>query len=306
MVAKFEVLRHAGEEVSPEERLQKHRRAGKILREIRDEAAARIKPGARLIEIAEFVESRIREAGAEPAFPCNISRNHEAAHYTPKADDPLVFGEDIVKLDVGAQVDGFIADTAVTVDLSGRHGPVVEAARKGLEAAIATVRAGVSTADIGAAIERAIGEFGGVKPVGNLSGHGLERYTQHAPPSIPNRATPGGPRLRSGQTVAIEPFATTGAGRVKDGSAVEIVMLTGERPVRLAQGRAVQAELRKFRGLPVAKRWLKSPQLELGLRQLKGAGVLYEYPVLVEVAGGPVAQFEHSVIVTDDGCEVFT
>ncbi len=305
-MTKFEVVRHPAEEVTPEERLENHRKAGKILRQIRDDAAAKIRPGVRLVEIAEFVEGRIREAGAEPAFPCNISRNHEAAHYTPKAGDPLVFGEDLVKLDVGAQVDGFIADTAVTGDLAGKYGPVVGAARKGLEAAIATVRAGVSTADIGAAIEAAISGFDGVLPVGNLTGHGLERYTQHAPPSIPNRATPGGPRLRAGQTVAIEPFATTGAGRVKDGPAVEIVMLTGEKPVRLPQGRAVQAELRRFRGLPVAKRWLKSPQVEMGLRQLKGAGVLYEYPVLVEVSGAPVAQFEHSVIVTEDGCEVFT
>lgn len=305
MVTKFEIVQRPIE-VSPEERLEKHRLAGRILRQVRDEAAARIKPGVPLVEIAEFVEGRIREMGAEPAFPCNISRNHEAAHYTPKAGDALLFGEDIVKLDVGAQVDGFIADTAVTVDLSGKHGAIAEAARKGLEAAIATVRAGVSTADIGAAIEGAIAEFDGVKPVGNLSGHGLERYIQHAPPSIPNRAMPGGPRLRAGQTIAIEPFATTGAGRVKDGPTVEIVMLTGERPVRPAQGRAVQAELRKFRGLPVAKRWLKSPQLEMGLHQLRGAGVLYEYPVLVEVAGGPVAQFEHSLIVTENGCEVFT
>lgn len=305
-MSKFEVIRGSPAEVPLEERLRKHRKAGALLKQIRDEAAARIKPGVPLIEIAEFVEGRIRDAGAEPAFPCNISRNHEAAHYTPKAGDPLVFGEDLVKLDVGAQVDGFIADTAVTVDLSGRFGPIVEAARKGLEAAIATVRAGVSTAEIGAAIERAIGEFEGVRPVGNLTGHGLERYTQHAPPSIPNRATPGGPRLRAGQTIAIEPFATTGAGRVKDGPAVEIVMLTGEKPVRLPQGRAVQAELRKFRGLPVAKRWLKSPQMEIGLRQLKGAGLLHEYPVLVEVSGAPVAQFEHSVIVTESGCEVFT
>lgn len=305
MVTKFEVL-HRPKEVSPEERLEKHRKAGKILRQVRDEAAARIKPGVPLLEIAEFVERSIRERGAEPAFPCNISRNHEAAHYTPKSGDTLVFGEDLVKLDVGAQVDGFIADTAVTVDLSGQYGPIVEAARRGLEAAVATARAGVSTAEIGAAIERAILEFDGVKPVGNLTGHGLDRYTQHAPPSIPNRAVPGGPRLRAGQTVAIEPFATTGAGRVKDGPAIEIVMLTGERPVRLPQGRAVQAEMRRFRGLPVAKRWLKTPQLEVGLRQLKSAGILYEYPVLVEVSGAPVAQFEHSVIVTENGCEVFT
>ncbi|GFO95825.1 methionine aminopeptidase [groundwater metagenome] len=162
-----------------EEILEKYLRAGKILSEVRAETVKKVKKGATLLSVAEFTENLIREKGGQPAFPVNISRNDEAAHSTPSFDDKSVFGKDMVKLDIGVHIDGYIADTAVTVDLSG-HPELVKAAEKALADAIKFIHAGVNTADIGGVIEDAITSFG-YKPVINLTGHGLAQYIQHAP-----------------------------------------------------------------------------------------------------------------------------
>src|SRR3990172_576692 len=195
-----------------DEVIEKYRRAGKILSEVRQLTAQKVTEGASLLMVAEFAENLIREKGAEPAFPVNISRNDEAAHSTPCLNDKSVFGKDIVKLDIGVHIDGYIADTAITVDLSGNP-ELVKAAESALEEAIRTVHAGVNTNEIGGAIEDAITSCG-YKPVINLTGHGLEQYIQHAPPSIPNKRMPHGDILEEGDIVAIEPFATNGSGKI--------------------------------------------------------------------------------------------
>ncbi|SDF43642.1 methionine aminopeptidase, type II [Methanolobus vulcani] len=289
-----------------EEIVEKYLKAGKILSQVRSEAKDRIKVGVSLLEIAEFVENRAVELGADgSAFPCNISRNDEAAHATPYAGEETVFGEDVIKLDLGVHVDGYIADSAITIDLSGKYTELVNASRDALDAAIDTVKNGVTTADIAAAIEDAILAHD-LKPVGNLTGHGLAQYIPHAPPSVPNRRVSSGVVLKTGDIIAIEPFATDGAGRVVDGSLTEIFQVVNKKPVRLPAARALLKELAPHRTLPFAKRWLKTPQLDFALMQLEKAGIVHSYPVLKEVAGGMVSQAEHTVIVTEDGCQVTT
>jgi len=284
--------------------VEKYRKAGTILAGVRAEAAKKVKPGVPLLEVAEFVEARIKEKGAMPAFPCNISRNDEAAHATPSANDISVFGEDMVKLDIGVHVDGYIADTAITVDLSGNP-ELVKASEAALENAVGVVRAGISTAEIGDVIEKTISEFG-YKPVANLTGHGLDRYVQHAAPSIPNRHVEQGVRLKAGDVIAIEPFATNGAGHVSEGGAAEIYRVERLKPVRLPAARELLKELEKYKMLPFAKRWLRQNKLDFMLNQLEATGVLRSYPVLKEDAGGLVSQAEHTIIVEEEGCQITT
>lgn len=289
-----------------EEIIGKYVMAGKILSQVRSEAKDRIKVGVSLLEIAEFVESRAVELGADgSAFPCNISRNDEAAHATPLAGDETVFAEDVIKLDLGVHVGGYIADSAITIDLSGNYTDLVKASEAALEAAINTVCNGVNTAEIGAVIEDTIISHG-FKPIGNLTGHGLAQYIPHAHPSIPNRHVSNGVELRTGDFIAIEPFATDGVGKVVDGMLTEIFQVIRKKPVRLPAARVLLKELEQYSTLPFAKRWLKSPQLDFALMQLEKAGIVHSYPVLKEVGGGMVSQAEHTVIVTDDGCEVTT
>lgn len=287
-----------------EEILEKYREAGRILKIVRAEAVEMIKVGNSLLKVAEFVEKRTMELGGKPAFPCNISRNEEAAHATPKAGDSEVFGKDMVKLDLGVHVDGYIADSAVTVDLSG-NSDILKAAEEALAAAIDTAGPGVTTGKLGAAIEQSIRSYG-LNPITNLTGHGLSRYEAHDNPSVPNRHMEGGVILKEGDILAIEPFATNGAGIVHDGSWAEIYSLIRKKPVRMPEVRSVLKQVEEYRELPFAKRWLKPEKLEFALIQLEKAGILHAYPVLIESAGGLVAQAEHTIIITQDGCEITT
>ncbi|RJS69344.1 type II methionyl aminopeptidase [Methanophagales archaeon] len=288
--------------------LDKYRSAGRILAEVREEAVERIKEGVALLEVAEFVENSIREKGAQPAFPCNISRNEEAAHATPSIDDKTVFSKDIVKLDIGTHIDGYIGDSAVTVDLSGNNEGLVKASEAALNEAIKIIRAGISTIEIGEVIENTIREHG-YKPIVNLSGHGLLRYNSHAPPAIPNVKYEHGVILRENDVIAIEPFVTdaTAAGKVVESGNAEIYSLIKAKPVRLREGKKLLEEIKKYQGLPFAKRWLPRERLDLALRTLENTkGVLRDYPVLREEGNGLVSQAEHTVIVKEDGCEVTT
>ena len=286
-----------------EEILEKHRLAGRILSEVRNETAKKVVEGASLLSVAEFAENMIREKGGEIAFPVNISRNEEAAHSTPSFDDKSVFGKDMVKLDIGVHIDGYIADTAVTVDLSGNP-ELVKAAESALSEAIKFIHAGVNTKDIGGVIEDTI-TSSGFKPVINLTGHGLERYVQHAPPSIPNKRLPHGVVLHEGDIIAIEPFATNGGGKIYDAGSAEIFHIISNRPVRHPAARELLLKIEKYRTLPFAKRWL-GDQVDFAMVQLVKAGIIQPYPILKEIKGGLISQAEHTIIVTADGCEVIT
>ena len=284
---------------------ENHREAGEILAQVREEAADRVEVGASHLELAEWTEERIRELGGEPAFPVNISIDEEAAHATPSADDSSTFGEEMINLDIGVHVDGWLADTAITVDLSG-HADLAEAPEAALDAALDLVEPGVETGEIGAAIEEVIDDYG-YNPVVNLTGHGLGRWDQHTPPNIPNRAVSQSVELEAGDVVAVEPFATDGGGKVSEGSDEQIFALDREQSVRNRDARqALEQITEEFRTLPFATRWLDVDRPEMALRRLERQNVVHGYPVLKEDEGALVSQKEHTVIVTEDGCEVTT
>ncbi|QSG11888.1 Methionine aminopeptidase [Halapricum desulfuricans] len=287
------------------EQYEKCREAGEILAEVRDEAAEKVEVGVSHLEVAEWAEQRIRELGGEPAFPVNISIDEEAAHATPKIDDDSTFGEEMVNLDIGVHVDGWLADTAVTVDLSG-HGELTRASEEALDAALELVEPGVETGEIGAAVESVIDGYG-FNPVVNLTGHGLGHWEQHTTPNIPNREVSQSTTLEVGDVVAIEPFATDGSGKVSEGSDEEIFALDSEGSVRDRTARqALNQIVEEFRTLPFATRWLDVSRPKMALRRLKQQDIVHGYPVLKEDDGYYVSQKEHTIIVTENGCEVTT
>jgi methionyl aminopeptidase len=288
-----------------DEALASYREAGEILAEVLAEGAELMEPGVTHLSVAEHVEARIRELGGRPAFPVNISVDEEASHATPGRDDETTFGEEMVCLDVGVHVDGYIADAATTVDFTGSD-DLVEASEQALAAALDVVADGVETGEVGQVIEEVIRGYG-YTPVLNLSGHGVERYDAHTGPNVPNRGTDRGVELRAGDVVAIEPFATDGRGKVGEGSTEEIFSLENERSVRDRSARQVlETVVEEYRTLPFAARWLDAPRADMAVRRLKREGVLHGYPVLKEADGCLVSQAEHTVVVTEDGCEVTT
>ncbi len=292
--------------------------AGRIACRVREEALKLVEPGVSLFELCTRIESRIRELGGEPAFPCNISINDVAAHYTPIWGDESIVPEDaVVKIDLGVHVDGYIADTAVTVDLSGRHTSLLEAASEALEAAIREVKPGTPFSRVGAVIERVI-RSKGFKPIANLTGHSLGRYIIHAGETIPNVGEAVGGSFKSGRAYAIEPFATNGVGLVREGDVITIYALNPERPsmramrIRSAERKLLAEIVQRFKTLPFTERWLDPSKyggvdkLRLSLRRLWRAGALIGYPVLIEQGGGLVSQFEHTVLVLEDRIVVTT
>ncbi|XVH32135.1 type II methionyl aminopeptidase [Haloferacaceae archaeon DSL9] len=284
--------------------VESYREAGALLADVMNEARGMVEPGTTQLEVAEYAEDYIREEGAGLAFPVNISVDEEASHATPGRDDETTVGEEMVCLDIGVHVDGYIADAAVTVDYTETT-ELVEAAEQALEAAIDAVAPGVEVGAVGAEIEDVIRGYE-YTPVLNLSGHGVQRYDAHTGPSIPNRGVGRSVELEVGQVVAVEPFATDGRGKVTEGSTEEIFEQVADGSVRDRRARQVLEELEAFDDLPFAARWLDDGRAEMALRRLKMANVVKGYPVLKEEDGRLVSQAEHTLIVTEDGCEVTT
>ncbi|MEZ3114774.1 type II methionyl aminopeptidase [Halobaculum sp. MBLA0147] len=284
--------------------LEAHREAGDILTTVMDETREMIEPGVTHLEVAEYAEDRVRELGDGLAFPVNVSVDEEASHATPARDDETTFDDEMVCLDVGVHVDGYIADAAVTVDLSDTP-ELVEAAEEALAAAVDAAGPGVPVGEIGAEIEDVIEAYG-YTPVYNLSGHGVQQYDAHTGPNVPNRGVDRSVELEPGQAVAIEPFATDGRGKVGEGSTEEIFELVEDRSVRNRSARQALEEIREFDGLPFAARALSSSRTEMALRRLTQQGLVKGYPVLKEEDGRLVSQAEHTILVREDGIEVTT
>jgi methionyl aminopeptidase len=288
-----------------DEILEKYREAGFIAAKILREGARKIRIGTSYLDIVESIESRVIEEGAALAFPLNLSLNEDAAHDTASPGDPRIFAKgDVAKLDLGVHVDGYIADTATTIDL-GVNSLLVEASRQALEAAISIIRPGVPSGDLGMVVQSAI-ESRGYRPIANLTGHGLDQYILHQSPTIPNIGINGGVVLEEGMVFAIEPFATTGCGHVMEKTRKEIYSQISSKPVRIPAGRAILEQIRNRRGLPFSRRWLKERKMDLSLPSLTRSQVLHVYPVLSDIPGSLVSQEEHTIIVTADGCIVTT
>jgi len=101
--------------------LESLRRAGRIAAEARQAGARRIVAGARVRDVCVAVEDDIHRLGGSLAFPVQSSRNHVAAHYCPSPEDETVYAEgDVAKLDIGVHVDGWVVDTALTVNVGDR------------------------------------------------------------------------------------------------------------------------------------------------------------------------------------------
>jgi methionyl aminopeptidase len=288
-----------------DEIFDKYRDAGEIAAKILYRSAREIRIGGSYLDLVESIEMQVKEEGAALAFPLNLSLNEDAAHDTASPEDARVFVKgDVAKLDLGVQIEGYIADTATTIDL-GSNSLLLEASERALDAAIKAVRPGATAGDIGAAIQEEIG-CRGYRPISNLTGHGLDQYILHRSPTIPNVGVNGGVVLEEGMVFAIEPFATTGSGHVGEKIRKEIYSQISQKPVRIPSARAILDTVKDRHGLPFARRWLNEKKLDITLSSLVRSKMLHVYPVLSDIPGSLVSQHEHTVIVTSEGCIVTT
>ena len=297
-----------------EEIFEKYRLSGKIAAEARNYGAGLINSGVSFLEVAEKIESKITDAGAKLAFPVNISLNEIAAHFSPRHDEDIVFKKgDVVKLDVGTHIDGYIADTALTVEVgTHKYDSMIKAAAAGLDVAIEMMKPDVNLSKLGQAVQVEINSYG-FKPVDNLTGHSLKQYVLHAGmniPSVPDFLNKSKPEV--GDVLAIEPFATDGAGHVVIGAGSNIYLCNRNlrsKIVRDNRAKIMFSKLvKEFRTLPFAERWSNNiiENNDNVLRRLTFLGLLKHYPQLIDAKKGIVTQKEHTVIITEDGCEVTT
>ncbi|NQV08643.1 type II methionyl aminopeptidase [Candidatus Woesearchaeota archaeon] len=290
------------------EDLDKWRKAGKITGEARRYGATLIKKNSKIIDVVEKVEEKIKNLGGECAFPVNTSLNDCAAHDTARPEDERIFTDEVVKLDLGVHVDGCIGDTAVTVDLSGKHEKLLKASEEALKAAIEAAKQFKSLGEIGRAIQESISKYG-FAPVRNLSGHGLSEYNVHTSPSIPNYDT-GDKRILEKETIiAIEPFASMGKGEIYESGDANIFSQVARKGVRNPITRNILKEIEKYKGLPFSLTWLVKkftlPKTNFALRELMNLGILKGYPPLIDKAHGTISQKEHTLYIGDE-VEVLT
>ena len=290
--------------------MEKYIKAGQIASQVRKQAVEMMIAGTLLLDVAEFVESETVRLGGKSAFPTNLAIDSIAAHYTPHSDDKLKFQPgQLVKLDLGVHVDGYIADTAVTVEITTeKWAALTNAASDSLEMVLDSIMPGILVRNIGGIIEQVI-RSRGFEPVSNLTGHSLERFNLHAGVSVPNITDESGADLKPGMAVAIEPFATTGVGRVagrKSGNIFKLLRMkeTGEPEL----DNILKQLHEEFQYLPFPERWVakRVSKPERVLKRLLRQGAIATYPILSEIKGGMVSQFEHTVIITNNKCIVTT
>lgn len=288
-------------------------RSGKITREVRLWVKQMVKPEMSYLEIAEAVEREILSRGGNLPFPCGIGVNYVTAHYAPPLGDQAVIDEnDVVKVDFGVHFDGYLTDTAVTVTFNPEYEPLLDATERALAAAVATVKEGVRAGEVGRSINNQATKFG-FRVIENLTGHSVDRYVVHAGKSIPNLYMPNLQVLKKGEVFAIEPFLTPkdASGYVVDGPARTIFSIVARKHVGIRELDAFVSRVWDERKtLPFTPRWYasdyKGGRLSMVLKELVRRKLVREYPTLVEASNKPVAQFEHTMVLDDDGLVVLT
>lgn len=293
--------------MSPET-LQLLLKAGKVASQVRRETAMKLqKPGTSFLEVMDYAEHRILQLNGQIAW-AQMGLNDTAAHFCPEEDDKQVSQEgQLIKVDIGTHLDGWIADNAMTVSVGKSSenkelGNLIKASQNALRSAIKLVRPGIQLWELGEA-QYSEAEALGFTTVKNLCGHTIERYKVHAGISIPTYNNKDKTEIQAGWQVALEPFVTNGDGLIKEKGKATVFMVEKEKNARTPYARKILEEMKPRNGLPFTTRWLTRKYgkgaAALGLRELQQLGIIKSYPPLAEIANGMVAQFEHSMIVQD-------
>tara|TARA_Y100000310_G_scaffold336778_1_gene422256 strand:+ start:220 stop:1110 length:891 start_codon:yes stop_codon:yes gene_type:complete len=280
-----------------------YKKAGKLAKKARVYGKTLCTEGALILDIAEKIEAKIRSLGGKLAFPVDVSINDIAAHYSPVVGDKTTLKKgDLVKLDLGVHIDGYIADTAcsVSVGKNKENEALIAAVEKALDAAIKIVKPGVRLNAIGRAASNSITDPK-INIVKNLRGHGLDKYNVHAGITIHNFETEDDTALND-VAVAIEPFTTYGVGWVVDGKGSQQYRVLQPKPLRTGKEILLYA-IETYKTLPFSLRDLVKKfgplKTKLAIREMLARGVIKEYDVLKEKTKQKVAHAEHTVLILD-------
>lgn len=293
--------------------LEFYLKAGEIAIAVKKLLRSKVKVGASVLEICEAGEAKIKALGGLWAFPLNISINNVAAHYSAQPDDDLVIRKgDIVKVDCGVHINGYVADTAFTVSFGTGHKDLIKASEEATKAAIDLIRPGITTDRLGNEIEDIIRSYG-FRPIRELGGHQLDQNLLHGPIMIPNVKGTKGIKLEENQAYALETFATSGTGRLLRTETKCYIFQLNPIPIPLrleSAKRARKVILTNYSNFPFTTRWiakeLSTPTAKIALRYLADKAQIKRYPVLSDVKDSLVSQSEHTVFLTGNSRIVTT
>ena len=283
--------------------IKKYQKASEISKKCKEYGKSIAKSGMNYLEFSKKIENKILEMGGGIAFPVNISVNDTAAHDIAQIDDTRVFEKgDLVKLDIGVHIDGFIVDSAITFEIeTNNHSELINLNRKALDEALKVIKPGVKVSEIGRAVEKVV-NGSKYKIIKNLTGHGIEQYDIHSGFGIPNYDTKTNDIIEKGMVIAVEPFLTNGDGMIKSGKSSGIYQLEYDKPVRLYRD-VLNFIKKEFLTLPFN---IRDIQDKFGYAKAKSSiaylvrnELLTDHQVLLEKKGSVVSQFEHTVIVED-------
>jgi methionyl aminopeptidase len=297
-------------------KLESLNKAGKIAQEVKKFIKPQIEIGTNVFNLIKNAEAKIIELGGNWAFPINVSINNTAAHYTsPIKDDDLTINEgDIVKIDLGVHIEGYIVDTAFTVSFNDEKSleNIIQATEVALDAAKMLAKPKINTRELGKKIESIVKGFN-FNPIKELGGHQIERWLVHGKKQLPELGNQGGDIMEEGDVFGLEIFASTGEGSVHNTNASYIYELNpyaGRVPLRRKTSKQILGHVNKnYKTLPFAERWLAKDfrmGVAFGLQELIQQGKIQAHYVLAEQKGEFVAQSEETILITEDGFKQLT
>ncbi|KAH6867397.1 peptidase M24, structural domain-containing protein [Thelonectria olida] len=316
--------------------LNDYRKAAEVHRQVRQWVQENVKPGQTLNEIATGIEDGVRallgNQGLEPGdclkagmgFPTGLSLNHGVAHYTPNPGQKEIVlqHQDVMKVDYGVQINGWIVDSAFTMTFDPTYDNLLAAVKDATNTGIKAAGIDVRICDVSAAIQEAMEsyevEIGGktypVKPVRDLCAHDIKHYRIHGGKSIPFIKNSDQTKMEEGEVFAIETFGTTGRGKLHDDVGIYGYGLRDDAPSQVALPFASAKRLHKvikeqFGTLVFCRRYLERLGLErylAGLNCLVTHGVLEPYQPLADIKGSYSAQFEHTILLRESTKEVLS
>ncbi|OIW27375.1 peptidase M24A, methionine aminopeptidase [Coniochaeta ligniaria NRRL 30616] len=304
--------------------LSDYRQAAEAHRQVRQWAQKTIKPGQTLTEIADGIEDSVRrlvghdglaEGDALKAgmgFPLGLNLDEIAAHYSPNAGNKTVLQQsNVMKVDIGIHINGRIVDSAFTMAFDPMYDNLLAAVKDACHTGVRESGIDVRLGELGGYIQETMEsyevEINGttypIKPIRGITGHTILPYSIHGDKNVPSVKTNDMTKIEEGDVFAIEPFGSTGTGRVSDQGEVSHYALRSDAPnvdLRLSSAKSLLNVIKKnFSTLPFSRRYLDrigQDKYLLGLNSLVKSGIVEDYPPLVDKKGSYTAQFEHTVL----------
>ncbi|KAI9900884.1 hypothetical protein N3K66_005146 [Trichothecium roseum] len=314
--------------------LTDYREAAEIHRQVRHYVQKTVRPGQTLTNIAETIENSVRALTGHPGlvegdsliggmgFPCGLSLNHCAAHYTPNAGNKMVLQqEDVMKVDFGVHVNGKIVDSAFTMAFEPKYDNLLQAVKEATNAGVREAGIDARVGEIGGIIQETMesfeveidGQTYPVKSIRNLTGHNILPYSIHGTKAVPIVKSNDTTKMEEGDVFAIETFGSTGNGHVRDDMECSHYAKrddSGHVDLRLSSAKSLLNVINKnFGTLPFCRRYLDRIGQEkylLGLNSLVNNGIVEAYPPLVDKKGSYTAQFEHTILIRPTVKEVIS